>query len=115
MGHNLPQTGIRANREAEIAATVHYTANDLRKRLGRQPTITEVIDAVEEWKRGRQPKVTRDAILRAVVNLGTRGWLTVDPDTTTADDVANMVVTGSLATLFPNPTRAIATWSASVG
>jgi len=85
------------NREAEIAATVHYTADDLRKRLGRQPTITEVIDAVEEWKRGRQPKVTRDAILRAVVNLGTRGWLTVDPDTTTADDVANMVVTGSLA------------------
>lgn len=84
------------NREAEIAATVHYTADDPRNRLGRPPTIAEVITAVEEWKRGRQPKVTRDAILRAVVNLGTRGWLTVDPDTTTAEDVANMVVGGSL-------------------
>jgi uncharacterized protein YwgA/O-acetyl-ADP-ribose deacetylase (regulator of RNase III) len=85
------------NREAELAATVHYTADDLRNRLGRPPTIAEVIDAVGEWKRGRQPKVTRDAILQAIVNLGTRGWLTVDPDKTTAEDVANMVTAGSLA------------------
>jgi hypothetical protein len=84
------------NKEAEIAATVHYTADDLRNRLGRQPTILEVISAVEEWKRGRQPKVTRDDILRAIVNLGTRGWLMVEPDSTTEQAVANMVVAGSL-------------------
>jgi len=85
------------NREAEVAATVHYAADDLRNRFGRPPTIAEVIDAVEEWKRGSQPQVRRDDILRAIVNLGTRGWLTVDPDSTTEGDVANMMVTGSLA------------------
>ena len=85
------------NREAEIAATVHYTADDLRNRLGRTPSISEVISAVEEWKRGRQPKVTRDDILRAIVNLGTRGWLIVEPDSATEGDVASMVVAGSIA------------------
>jgi hypothetical protein len=85
------------NRGAEVAATVHYAADNLRNQFGRPPTIAEVIDAVEEWKRGRQPQVKRDDILRAIVNLGTRGWLTVDPDSTTEEDVADMVVTGSLA------------------
>ena len=84
------------NREAEIAATVHYAANDLRDRLGRTPTIVEVIEAVERWKSGRKPEVTRDDILRAIVNLGTRGWLTVEPDSVTEQAVDNMVVAGSL-------------------
>jgi hypothetical protein len=84
------------NKQAEIAATVHYTANDLRDQLGRTPTIVEVIEAVEKWKSRRQPKVTRDDILRAIVNLGTRGWLTVEPDSATEQAVDNMVVVGSL-------------------
>jgi O-acetyl-ADP-ribose deacetylase (regulator of RNase III)/uncharacterized protein YwgA len=85
------------NRQAEVAATVHYTADDLRNRLGRPPTIAEVIAAVEEWKSRRQPKVTRDDIFQAIVNLGTRGWLAVEPDSTTEQAVDEMVVAGSLA------------------
>ncbi len=65
---------------AEIAATVHYATEELRGRLGHSPTVVEVITHVEEWKSRRSPKLERDAILGAIVNLGTRGWLQVDPD-----------------------------------
>jgi hypothetical protein len=41
------------------------------------------------------PKLERDDILRAIVNLGTRGWLQVDPDNATAQAVDDMVVAGS--------------------
>jgi O-acetyl-ADP-ribose deacetylase (regulator of RNase III)/uncharacterized protein YwgA len=85
------------NKEAEVAATVHYKAAELRDQLGRTPTVVEVIEAVEEWKIRRQPKIERDDILRAIVNLGTRGWLTVEPDSATEQAVDNMVVAGSLA------------------
>ena len=74
-----------------------YTADDLRNRLGRSPTIAEVIAAVEKWKSTRKPKVTRDDIFQAIVNLGTRGWLAVEPDSTTEQAVNEMVVAGSLA------------------
>jgi O-acetyl-ADP-ribose deacetylase (regulator of RNase III)/uncharacterized protein YwgA len=81
---------------AEIAATVHYVTEELRGRLGRSPTVVEVIAHVEEWKSRRSPKLERDAILGAIVNLGTRGWLQVDPDSATAQAVDDMVEAGSL-------------------
>ena len=81
---------------AEIAATVHYAAEDLRGRLGRTPTVAEVVAYVEEWKRRRSPRLERNDILRAVVNLGTQGWLHVDPDSTTEQAVDDIVVAGAL-------------------
>lgn len=81
---------------AEVAATVHYASEDLRRQLGHSPTITQVIAYVEEWKSRRNPRLEREAILRAIVNLGTRGWLNVDPDSATAQAVDDMVVAGSL-------------------
>jgi len=81
---------------AEIAATVHYATEELRGRLGHSPTVVEVITHVEEWKSRRSPKLERDAILGAIVNLGTRGWLQVDPDSATAQAVDDMVEAGSL-------------------
>jgi O-acetyl-ADP-ribose deacetylase (regulator of RNase III)/uncharacterized protein YwgA len=80
-----------SNREAEVVAAVHFKAIYLGSRLGRNPNVTEVISAVDEWKHGRLQKITRDDILQAVVNLGTSGWLTVEPDSTTRAEVANMV------------------------
>jgi uncharacterized protein YwgA/O-acetyl-ADP-ribose deacetylase (regulator of RNase III) len=77
---------------AEIAATVHYAAQDLHNRLGRNPTVAEVVDYVEDWKRRRNPRLERSDILRAVVNLGTQGWLQVDPDSTTEQAVDDIVV-----------------------
>ncbi len=76
---------------AEIAASVHYAAQDLHKQLGRRPTVAEVVDYVDDWKRRRTPRLERNDILRAVVNLGTRGWLQVDPDSTTEQEVDDIV------------------------
>jgi O-acetyl-ADP-ribose deacetylase (regulator of RNase III)/uncharacterized protein YwgA len=77
---------------AEVAATVHYASQDLHNQLGRKPTVAEVVDYVEDWKRRRRPKLERTDILRAVVGLGTRGWLQVDPDESTAQEMDNIVV-----------------------
>ena len=76
---------------AEVATTVHYAAQDLHNQFGRTPTVAEVVAYVEDWKRRRNPRLERNDILRAVVNLGTQGWLQVDPDSTTEqaiDDIA---------------------------
>ena len=76
---------------AEVAATVHYAAQDLHNQFGRTPTVAEVVAYVEDWKPRRNPRLERNDILRAVVNLGTQGWLQVDPDSTTEqaiDDIA---------------------------
>jgi O-acetyl-ADP-ribose deacetylase (regulator of RNase III)/uncharacterized protein YwgA len=77
---------------AEIAATVHYAAQDLRNQLGRKPTVTEVVDYVEGWKRRRNPPLERTDILRAVVSLGTQGWLQVDPDEETEQEIDDIIV-----------------------
>jgi len=77
---------------AETAATVHYAAQDLRNQLGRKPTVAEVVDYVEDWKRRRSPRLERTDILRAVVGLGTQGWLQVDPDETTEQEIDEIVV-----------------------
>ena len=77
---------------AEVAATVHYAAQDLHNQLGRKPRVAEVVDYVEDWKRRRNPKLERTDILRAVVGLGTRGWLQVDPDESTAQEMDSIVV-----------------------
>jgi uncharacterized protein YwgA/O-acetyl-ADP-ribose deacetylase (regulator of RNase III) len=83
-------------RGAEIAATVHYATEELRTQLGHSPTAANVITYVEEWKGGHHPRVQRDDILRAIVNLGTRGWLEADLDGPTARAVDAMVVAGAL-------------------
>ncbi len=82
---------------AELAATVHYAAQELRSQLGRPPTVVEVLAYVEDWKSRRNPKPRREAILRAIVNLGIRGWLEVEPDKATEQDVDDIVVAGALA------------------
>lgn len=67
-------------RQAEIAATVHYTARDLRTRLTRAPFASEILTAVEQWKVRRKPPFTHDDINQAIVSLATRGWIDVVPD-----------------------------------
>jgi O-acetyl-ADP-ribose deacetylase (regulator of RNase III)/uncharacterized protein YwgA len=99
------------NKGAEVAATVHYTAHELEECLGRTPTIGEVIEAVEKWKGRRQPRIDRDDILGAIVNLGTQGWLSVEPDSETEKAVDDMVAAGSLAgwSQAAKPTAALIT------
>ncbi|KAA0115023.1 macro domain-containing protein [Mycolicibacterium sp. P9-22] len=65
---------------AEIAATVHFTAERLGREHGRRPTASEVILEVEQWKIRRNPPVKRAAIVDALAVLGLQGWLDVELD-----------------------------------
>ncbi|MGH3770470.1 MAG: hypothetical protein ACRDRW_03575 [Pseudonocardiaceae bacterium] len=67
-------------RQAEVAATVHYAATELRTKLGRAPFASEVLKAVEQWKINRKPPLTHDNISQAIVSLATQGWIDVVPD-----------------------------------
>jgi O-acetyl-ADP-ribose deacetylase (regulator of RNase III)/uncharacterized protein YwgA len=58
-------------RNAEIAATVHFTAQELLSKRGRA-TELEVFSAVNEWK---PEKFTRDEVAQAIRHLGMSRWL----------------------------------------
>ncbi len=67
-------------RQAEIAATVHYTASTLEAKLNRAPLASEIMQAVEQWKIKRQPPFKHDNISQAIISLATQGWIDVTPD-----------------------------------
>lgn len=73
------------NRQAEIAAAVHYTASTLGTRLNRAPFASEVLRAVEQWKISREPPFKHDKISQAIVSLATQGWIDVVPDASVED------------------------------
>ena len=41
--------------DAELAATVHFVARELRHVFGRQPNEQEVLEEVRRWKAKRRP------------------------------------------------------------
>jgi O-acetyl-ADP-ribose deacetylase (regulator of RNase III)/uncharacterized protein YwgA len=61
--------------QAEIVATVLYTADSLKQSTGVPPSEGEVLDAVMEWKQKRQPPLDRLAVASAIRNLGVLRWL----------------------------------------
>jgi O-acetyl-ADP-ribose deacetylase (regulator of RNase III)/uncharacterized protein YwgA len=67
-------------RQAEVAATVHYAAADLRTKLDRAPFASEVLAAVEQWKIRRKPPFRHDDISQAIVSLAMQRWIEVVPD-----------------------------------
>jgi O-acetyl-ADP-ribose deacetylase (regulator of RNase III) len=56
----------------ELAATVHFTATSLAKRLGRSPTDEEVFVEVRRWKRA---KFDAGQVTAALASLHMLGWL----------------------------------------
>lgn len=78
--------------EAEAAASVHFVAVTLQKRLERKPTSQEVIAAVEKWKVRRTPPLTRPLILDALVTLALRGWIDVELDQELEATVEDLVL-----------------------
>lgn len=66
--------------QAEVAATVHYAAMDLRTTLNRVPFAREVIDAVANWKSKRNPPFKPRTVGQTLVSLATQGWIEVIPD-----------------------------------
>jgi O-acetyl-ADP-ribose deacetylase (regulator of RNase III) len=65
--------------DAEIAATVHFAAKDLRRDLNRRPSEREVLDEVKRWKTRRRPKIDENEIAEAVRNLNLLRWVDLEP------------------------------------
>jgi O-acetyl-ADP-ribose deacetylase (regulator of RNase III)/uncharacterized protein YwgA len=66
-------------RQAETAATVHFAAKELQEQKQREPTETEVLREVMEWKQRRRPPLDEIEVAKAIRNLGIHGWLQVKP------------------------------------
>lgn len=66
--------------QAEVAATVIFTADALQKERAARPTETEVLDAVMLWKQKRRPPLDVPTVASTIRNLGMLHWLNVKPD-----------------------------------
>jgi O-acetyl-ADP-ribose deacetylase (regulator of RNase III)/uncharacterized protein YwgA len=68
------------SRQAEVAATVHYTARELWQANNREPVSeADVLAAVMEWKASREPPFESEEMAIAIRNLAVLGWLRVVP------------------------------------
>ena len=65
--------------QAEIAATVHFAAQELSRTLRRKPTEEEVLVEVMRWKSRRKPPLKKSNVAIAIRNLAVLGWLSVEP------------------------------------
>jgi O-acetyl-ADP-ribose deacetylase (regulator of RNase III)/uncharacterized protein YwgA len=70
---------IPSTKQAEIAATVHFAAMQLKQKTGRRPTETDVLNEVLAWKLRRQPPLSGEEVAKTIRNLATLGWLDVQP------------------------------------
>lgn len=64
--------------QAEIAATVHFAANNLVPRNDRLPTEEDVFRAVKDWKMKRRPPLKDEQIALMIRNLNMLGWLRLE-------------------------------------
>jgi uncharacterized protein YwgA/O-acetyl-ADP-ribose deacetylase (regulator of RNase III) len=64
---------IPSTHQAELAATVHFTA----KELGDWTTEEAVLNGVMEWKLRRRPVFSREEVALTIRNLAVLGWINV--------------------------------------
>jgi len=65
--------------QAEMAATVHFAAQDMQRRTKHRPTECEVLDAALKWKQNRRPPWKEEDVMWAIRNLSVLGWLQLQP------------------------------------
>lgn len=65
--------------QAEIVATVIYTADLLRGSAKKPPAETEVLESVMQWKQKRRPPLQEASIASSIRNLAMLRWLDVRP------------------------------------
>ena len=68
---------IQTTRQAEMVATVLYSAHDLATAMDEPPTEMDVLNDVLEWKRRRRPPVREEDVAGTIRNLAALGWLNV--------------------------------------
>jgi O-acetyl-ADP-ribose deacetylase (regulator of RNase III) len=65
--------------DAELAATVHFAAKELRPVFGRQPTEQEVLEEVKRWKVKRRPPLRDRDVAGVIRHLNLLGWVELSP------------------------------------
>ncbi|MFH0796114.1 MAG: macro domain-containing protein [Candidatus Omnitrophota bacterium] len=68
--------------QAEITATVMYSADSLKKQGEINPTETEVLAEVMQWKQRRRPQLDESTVASTIRNLGMLHWLNLKFDST---------------------------------
>jgi uncharacterized protein YwgA/O-acetyl-ADP-ribose deacetylase (regulator of RNase III) len=66
--------------QAEILATVIFTANAIKQTRKSTISETDVLEAVMQWKQRRSPPLGKSTVASAIRNLGVLHWLDVQPD-----------------------------------
>lgn len=75
--------------QAELAATVHYAANELKHQ---EEAVSErdVLGAVLEWKKRRKPSLEMAEVASAIRHLNLLNWIEVEPDRSLLPDDGDM-------------------------
>jgi len=66
-------------RQSEVVATVLFAANVLANRKKEQPSETEVLTEVMQWKQRRRPPLDKNEVGYTIRNLAALSWLKVKP------------------------------------
>jgi len=66
-------------KQSEVVATVIFAANTLASRKKEQPSETEVLTEVMQWKQRRRPKLDDKEVAYTIRNLAALRWLKVKP------------------------------------
>lgn len=61
--------------QAEVAATVHFAAQEAKARTEEKPTEKEVLDTVMKWKQKRRPPLDEKEVAMTVRNLNMLSWI----------------------------------------
>ncbi len=61
--------------QAELAATVHFTTCELREKSSGDPTETQVLRAVLDWKQRRRPPLNEKEVALTIRSLNILSWL----------------------------------------
>ena len=65
-------------RQAEIAATVHFAAAELRLGGAARPSESDILDQVMGWKQRRRPPLDRKEVALTIRNLNMLSWIGAD-------------------------------------
>ena len=65
--------------EAEVAATVHFTAQRLNHEAGDTVSEMAVLEGVRDWKQKRRPPLRDEEIAQAIRDLNLLGWIKARP------------------------------------
>ena len=64
-------------KQAEVAATVHFSTKALTESTGQKPTENQVLSYAMQWKQRRHPPLNKSEVAMTIRNLAALGWLDV--------------------------------------